>query len=135
LPGAFFIPTEFSSFDSLMFYKSSSLCLSTSGHQWTQNRHRTQEIGIFEWCVGFEILVCRAPSRTGSSPIRDFEIAEAFHETERGQPCPRELSVRPNPRGHGCPRSAWSSFPSAFIRVHLRLNLPALREAPGEAPA
>jgi hypothetical protein len=37
--------------------------------------------------------------------MRDQTILQTFREAERGQPCPRELSLRPNPRGHGCPRS------------------------------
>ena len=30
---------------------------------------------------------------------------QATREQERGQPCPRELDLKPETRGHGCPRS------------------------------
>ena len=45
-----------------------------------------------------------APSRF-MVPMQAQKRKEAFHEPERGQPCPREPNLYPDPRGHDCPRS------------------------------
>src|SRR2546422_865059 len=42
---------------------------------------------------------------------------------ERGQPCPRELDLKPGTRGHGCPRSNLQSALRIGSRCRQRLDV------------
>src|SRR5580765_1740779 len=66
----------------------------------------------------------RVGSTESHPPIKNVRDARAFSQkliecnsALRRQPCSRELSRCPNPRGHGCPRSCWS-MASTHARIH-----------------